>query len=519
MQYRSATFAFIRELEAIKKTGRPVTVRGRATHELLSRQVTLERPRERFITIPGRGNDPVATIAETMWVLAGRSDMAFLSRYLGRATDYSDDGLVWRAAYGPRLRAWGQQRVDQVDEVRRLLSAESTSRRGVAAIYDPAQDFANESKDVPCNNWLHFVLRENRLDLNVVIRSNDIFWGFSGINTFEWSVLHEAMAFWLGAEVGAANFFISSLHLYDEFDERAERCLSKFDERSGYEFGWAPVGFETPWESFDGVMSQWFEIETRLSEGEDRAADVEAFPDPLLRDFLRAVQVKWAQKYGANEEALRGLIDAIGHTDVAFALRELYFKDSRTLLPQGPVPVDTGAIVNALSDLHRSKDASYGNSWKRRGEQVSILANIARKSDRIENVISGSPAGSETLLDTAADLFVYALKYETFLADQDGAAAQSIFGRAGSGFSDGPDGFSELIAARGLPEHFGSIEVEAAAVVSQFDQLDQLVRLGSPSVDQKVATARQLTDHSARLLLATASRTPNPVAALRAEVA
>jgi thymidylate synthase len=519
MQYRSATFAFVRELEQVRRRGKPVTVRGRPTHELLARQVTLEKPRERFITIPGRGNDPVATIAETMWVLAGHSDMAFLSRYLSRATDYSDDGVVWRAAYGPRIRAWGEQQVDQIDAVRQLLSADPTSRRAVAAIYDPAQDFANESKDVPCNNWLHFMLREGRLDLNVVIRSNDIFWGFSGINTFEWSVLHEAMAFWVGASVGPVNFFISSLHLYDEFDDRAERCLSRFDERSGYESGWGPVGFATPWESFDEVVSRWFEIEAGLAEGQNRRSDVEAFPDPLLRDFLRAVQVKWANKYGASDDELRGLVDAIGHTDVAFALHELYFKDSRSLLPQGPVAIEPGALVGALTDLHRSKDASYGNSWKRRGEQVSILANIARKADRIENVIGGSPAGSESLLDTAADLYVYALKYETFLADQDAAAANAIFGRTGNGFSDGPAGFSELIAARGLPEDFGEIDAEAAAVVAQFDVLDKLVRLGSPSISEKSAASRRLTDDAARLLQAIVSRTPDPVATLRAEIA
>lgn len=519
MQYRSATFAFIRELEQVKKRGKPITVRGRATHEILARQVSLERPRERFITIPGRGNDPVATIAETMWVLAGHSDMAFLSRYLSRATDYSDDGVVWRAAYGPRLRAWGEQKVDQVNEVRQLLSTDPTSRRAVAAIYDPSLDFANESKDVPCNNWLHFMLREDRLDLNVVIRSNDIFWGFSGINTFEWSVLHEAMAFWLGASVGTATFFISSLHLYDEFDERAERCLARFEERSGYESGWEPVGFATPWDSFDEVLSRWFEIEAGLAEGEDRTADVEGFPDPLLRDFLRAVQVKWAKEYGANDEKLHGLIDAIGHTDVAFALHELYFKDSQTLLPQGPVPVDIGALIVALTDLHRSKDASYGNSWKRRGEQVSILANIARKTDRIENVIGGSPIGSESLLDTAADLYVYALKYETFLADQDSTAAETVFGRVGNGFSDGPAGFTELIAARGLPQDLGEIETTAAAVISEFDVLDKLVRFGSPSIGEKVAAARRLTDNAAHLLLAIAGRTPDPVAILRAETA
>lgn len=517
MQYRNAAFAFVGELAQIAQSGKPVVVREKGTRELLARPVTLLNPRERFITIPGRLNDPVASIAESMWVLAGRSDMEFLSRYLSRAADYSDDGQVWRAGYGPRLRLW-KDRVDQIDEIRQLLLSDRESRRAVAVLYDPDLDFENESKDVPCNNWLHFIVREGRLDMGIVIRSNDVLWGFSGINTFEWSVLHEMMAFWLGTSVGTANFYISSLHLYDEYKARGDDCLEQFDQRSGYESGWSSVAFATPWDSLAAVLAKWFEIELDLSAGKDRSADVEAFPDPLLRDFLRAVQVKWRKQNGADEGEVRAMIDAIGTTDVAFALRERYFKDSRTLLPQGPVLPELGELKTALTELHRAKDASYGNSWKRRGEQVSILANIARKVDRIENVVGGSPVGSEALLDTAADLLVYALKYETFLADQDEDAAASVFARSGGSFSDGPDGFSELVAARDFSVAFGEIEDEAATVVAQFDLVDKLVRLGDPSVADKVAAARRLSDDALRLFLAVASRTPDPVSALRQEM-
>jgi hypothetical protein len=33
----------------------------------------------------------------------------------------------------------------------------------------------------------------------------------------------------------------------------------------------------------------------------------------------------------------------------------------------------------AVRRLHRAKDAGYRDAWKRRGEAISILANIARK--------------------------------------------------------------------------------------------------------------------------------------------
>jgi hypothetical protein len=78
--------------------------------------------------------------------------------------------------------------------------------------------------------------------------------------------------------------------------------------------------------------------------------------------------------------------------------------------------------------LHRAKDAAYGNAWKRRGEVISILCNIARKVDRLESSLGGAPdIRGEARLDTVVDLLVYCLKYETFLADIDPAVVAHLF--------------------------------------------------------------------------------------------
>ncbi len=43
-----------------------------------------------------------------------------------------------------------------------------------------------------------------------------------------------------------------------------------------------------------------------------------------------------------------------------------------------------------VTRLHRVKDAAYRDAWKRRGEVISILANIARKVDRLEYGLGGA---------------------------------------------------------------------------------------------------------------------------------
>ena len=136
-------------LGEIGANGEQVEVRGHRVLELRNHVSVLKRPEHRVYLMPGRRGSIVATIAETAWVLAGRNDVGFLSRYLERATESSDDGLTWRAGYGPRLRSWGGR--DQLREVLSTLQDDCASRRAVAVLFDPDRDFV-ASKDIPVHD-------------------------------------------------------------------------------------------------------------------------------------------------------------------------------------------------------------------------------------------------------------------------------------------------------------------------------------------------------------------------------
>jgi hypothetical protein len=107
-----------------------------------------------------------------------------------------------------------------------------------------------------------------------------------------------------------------------------------------------------------------------------------------------------------------------------------------------------GEFKAAVRRLHRDQGPAYCDAWKRRGEVMSIMANIARKVDRLEYVAAGAPATpDESLLDTAVDLFVYSLKYQTFLADQDPVVAAALYPDTTPvpPYNDGPAGFDKLL--------------------------------------------------------------------------
>ncbi|TRB19709.1 thymidylate synthase [Rhizobium rhizogenes] len=132
---KNVTYSLINVLRNIRDNGSPVVTRGNEQVEVLSQLLRIKSPLERVIVTPHRNNNIFALIAETFWVLGGRNDLGYLTHYLPRASDFSDDGKTWRAAYGPRLRNW--YGVDQFQQVASLLRADPNTKRAVTRIRNP----------------------------------------------------------------------------------------------------------------------------------------------------------------------------------------------------------------------------------------------------------------------------------------------------------------------------------------------------------------------------------------------
>lgn len=67
--YRNISLALVGSTRDLLFTGSDVVVKERVTKELVSRNTRLERPLERYLSVPNRQNDIVAQFAESMWVL------------------------------------------------------------------------------------------------------------------------------------------------------------------------------------------------------------------------------------------------------------------------------------------------------------------------------------------------------------------------------------------------------------------------------------------------------------------
>jgi len=292
--YRNISFAAPGSFADIMEKGDEIAVRGQLTREICNQVTILERPLERFLFLPGRLNDCVAQIAESIWILAGRNDIAWLSHYLPRAPDFSDDGKTWRAGYGPRLRNW-RGRTDQLDEVRKLLLSDPSTRRAVMTIFDPELDY-EASLDIPCNNWIAWLIRDGRLNMSIALRSNDAMWGFSGANAFEWSVLHELLAHWTNTQVGTATFFAASFHLYERHFKIVPAIVSRFHGISPYDFGIRRLPLSVKWTNLERTLQDWFAAEEHIrSDPKNELPHLDAVDDEFLRESLKLLRLKWLE--------------------------------------------------------------------------------------------------------------------------------------------------------------------------------------------------------------------------------
>lgn len=172
---------------------------------------TYLKPTERVLFNSTRDCNPFFHYMESLWMFAGRNDTAFLTQFVKTMIDFSDDGLIFNAGYGYRIREhFG---FDQFNSVVEMLKKDKDSRQAVIQIWDH-QDLNKQTKDKACNTSIMFKVRDGKLNMTVTNRSNDMVWGAYGANAVHFSMMQEYVAAAVGVDVGVYNQISDSLHVY-----------------------------------------------------------------------------------------------------------------------------------------------------------------------------------------------------------------------------------------------------------------------------------------------------------------
>ena len=127
--------------------------------------------------------------------------------------------------------------VDQLRYVVECFKQDMETRRAVISFGDPMKDDFDEqgnlkqSRDIPCTRELHFMKQpdSNKLDLIVKMRSNDLIWGASAVNVFNYTFMQEYVAAILGLELGSYYHMADNFHYYERHNEMVHQLAEIHD--------------------------------------------------------------------------------------------------------------------------------------------------------------------------------------------------------------------------------------------------------------------------------------------------
>jgi len=301
-------------------------------------------PTDRYIRIQARKWNKTFGWIESLWLARGENLLEMPAAYVKNLVNFSDDGKTMRAGYGPRIRSYGDRfavytglngemylnqyvvcrgvdkeaMVDAVDQLKFVLKKfeeDLGTREAVITIHDPvADDFTFKegeqivlpTKDTPCTRSIHFMVVDGKMNCYVDIRSNDLIWGFSAVNVFNFTLMQEYVAAMVGVPVGEYFHKADNLHVYEGSLDMVKEIantdanLAQIDP-STKRFTYVPT-YHTL-EEFDSLISVLSDFEAGCRGAKDLPySDEEAIEvlggikDPLFSDWARIIYRKWSKK-------------------------------------------------------------------------------------------------------------------------------------------------------------------------------------------------------------------------------
>ena len=151
--------------------------------------------------------------AEWKWYLSEDRNINKLGEIYGKIPEIwkrmaDNDGNV-NSNYG-----WQWGRNDQIDMVVETLKHKKDTRQAAISIYD-GKEISDYAFDTPCTYAVQFTIVNDRLDMCVTMRSNDLWYGFCN-DQYCFSKLQDMISLELGIEPGVYYHFAHNMHLYND---------------------------------------------------------------------------------------------------------------------------------------------------------------------------------------------------------------------------------------------------------------------------------------------------------------
>lgn len=224
----NADGAWNRLIRFIYDEGETVYPRGKETREVLGYQTVIDMQFP-IVTNPVRKLGYKFQAAEAAWILSGNEDVASIKPFSRSIENFSDDGVTFFGAYGPKISA-------QLHYVRDCLIIDNDSRQAVINIW---RENPPKTKDVPCTTTVQFLIRDGKLHCVDTMRSSDAWLGWP-YDVFNFSMLSAALILMLrdyypGLELGSLTLTAGSQHLYATDFPGVVRVITEPVKRQPYQ--------------------------------------------------------------------------------------------------------------------------------------------------------------------------------------------------------------------------------------------------------------------------------------------
>ena len=206
-EFYNANDAFEYFYKTISKHG----VRFADTRALFNVGFTIHKPQLNIISDKKRGWNLEYAEAEWEWYMTGDPSINTLGNLYGKVPEIwkrmaDEDGNV-NSNYG-----WQWERNNQLDYVIDKLKKHKHTRHAAISIYD-GKEHDQFATDTPCTYAVQFTNVENRLNMCVTMRSNDLWYGFCN-DQYQFSKLLELVCERTGIAMGTYYHFAHNLHIY-----------------------------------------------------------------------------------------------------------------------------------------------------------------------------------------------------------------------------------------------------------------------------------------------------------------
>lgn len=198
----------------VLKHGEKTSPRGMETREIEDAVIHIDNI---YNTMPigvGRQAVPGIGAVEAMQLLSGTSFPNLVIAIGPQFAKYTESNGQFHGSYGTRTNG-------QFDVAISRLQSDSDTRQAVVTMWHAALDSQLGKRDYPCTVLHQYRIRNNKLNLSVYMRSNDVWLG-AAYDFFQFTRAQLAVASVLGIEPGTYAHHVGSLHIYSDHYELAE---------------------------------------------------------------------------------------------------------------------------------------------------------------------------------------------------------------------------------------------------------------------------------------------------------